>query len=454
MSLKQTISFPSNLAILEQMAATEKESDKSSRLFARALDLIPGGVNSPVRAFRGVGGTPLFIKSAQGPFITDVDGRRYIDYVGSWGPMILGHADPEIVAALQAVAANGTSFGAPNELEVELAAEIIDAVPSIEMVRMVNSGTEAAMSAIRLARGVTGRDKLIKFEGCYHGHADSLLVKAGSGVATLGLPDSPGVPAALAQKTISVPFNDATAVADVFKQHDDIAAVIVEPVVGNMGCVPPRAGFLQELRELTTQSGALLICDEVMTGFRLARGGAQELYGITPDITCLGKIIGGGLPVGAYGGSRDLMRNIAPAGAIYQAGTLSGNPLAMTAGLLTLRRLQDQKVYRELEQRSAQLCDGLARAAADAGIKTTTNRVGSMWTSFFTDAPVTNWETANRSDRELFGKFFHAMLDQGVYLAPSQFEAGFVSITHTEEVIDQTITAARKAFQNLKDSAT
>jgi len=453
-SLKQTISFPSNLAILEQMAATEKESDKSSRLFARALDLIPGGVNSPVRAFRGVGGTPLFIKSAQGPFITDVDGRRYIDYVGSWGPMILGHADPEIVAALQAVAANGTSFGAPNELEVELAAEIIDAVPSIEMVRMVNSGTEAAMSAIRLARGVTGRDKLIKFEGCYHGHADSLLVKAGSGVATLGLPDSPGVPAALAQKTISVPFNDATAVADVFKQHDDIAAVIVEPVVGNMGCVPPRAGFLQELRELTTQSGALLICDEVMTGFRLARGGAQELYGITPDITCLGKIIGGGLPVGAYGGSRDLMRNIAPAGAIYQAGTLSGNPLAMTAGLLTLRRLQDQKVYRELEQRSAQLCDGLARAAADAGIKTTTNRVGSMWTSFFTDAPVTNWETANRSDRELFGKFFHAMLDQGVYLAPSQFEAGFVSITHTEEVIDQTITAARKAFQNLKDSAT
>ncbi|HXL80202.1 MAG TPA: glutamate-1-semialdehyde 2,1-aminomutase [Pyrinomonadaceae bacterium] len=428
------------------MVSPEKESDRSARLFARAQELIPGGVNSPVRAFRAVGGTPLFIKSAQGPFITDVDGRRYIDYVASWGPMILGHADPEIVAALQAVAANGTSFGAPNELEVELAEEIADAMPSIEMVRMVNSGTEATMSAIRLARGITGRDKLIKFEGCYHGHADSLLVKAGSGVATLGLPDSPGVPAALAQNTITVPFNDATAVENVFEQHDDIAAIIVEPVVGNMGCVPPREGFLQALRELTRQHGALLIFDEVMTGFRVARGGAQALYSIKPDITCLGKIIGGGLPVGAYGGSRELMRNIAPTGPIYQAGTLSGNPLAMTAGLLTLRRLKDKKVYEELERRSAQLCNGLSSAAADSEIKTTTNRVGSMWTSFFTDTPVTNWETANRSDREIYGRFFHAMLDEGVYLAPSQFEAGFVSIAHSEEVIEQSIEAARRAF--------
>jgi glutamate-1-semialdehyde 2,1-aminomutase len=432
------------------MTSPTPDSSRSEKLFARAQELIPGGVNSPVRAFRAVGGTPLFIKSAQGPFITDVDGRRYIDYVGSWGPMILGHADPEIVAALQAVAANGTSFGAPNELEVELAEEIVDAVPSIEMVRMVNSGTEATMSAIRLARGVTGRDKLIKFEGCYHGHADSLLVKAGSGVATLGLPDSPGIPASLAQHTLTVPFNDATAVEDLFKQHDDIAAVIVEPVVGNMGCVQPREGFLQALRELSTQHGALLICDEVMTGFRVARGGAQALYNITPDITCLGKIIGGGLPVGAYGGSRELMRNIAPTGSIYQAGTLSGNPLAMTAGLLTLRRLKDESIYAELERRSAQLCDGLSNIAADAGIKTITNRVGSMWTSFFNDGPVTNWETANRSDRELYGKFFHAMLDEGIYLAPSQFEAGFVSITHTEEIIEQTINEARNAFQGLR----
>jgi glutamate-1-semialdehyde 2,1-aminomutase len=434
------------------MVSPRKEPDKSSRLFARAQDLIPGGVNSPVRAFRAVGGTPLFIKSAQGPFITDVDGRRFIDYVGSWGPMILGHADPEIVAALQAVAVNGTSFGAPNELEVELAAEIADAVPSIEMVRMVNSGTEATMSAIRLARGVTGRDKLVKFEGCYHGHADSLLVKAGSGVATLGLPDSPGVPAALAQNTVTVPFNDTAAVEDVFKQHDDIAAVIVEPVVGNMGCVPPRESFLQALSQLTTRNGALLICDEVMTGFRVARGGAQAVYGIKPDITCLGKIIGGGLPVGAYGGSRYLMRNIAPSGPIYQAGTLSGNPLAMTAGLLTLRRLRDEKVYAELERRSAQLCDGLSSIAHEAGIKTTTNRVGSMWTTFFSEGPIVDWTTANKSDRELYGKFFHAMLNEGVYLAPSQFEAGFVSIAHTEEVIEQTITAARNAFQVLTTS--
>jgi glutamate-1-semialdehyde 2,1-aminomutase len=431
------------------MSTPGKDPDKSSRLFARALELLPGGVNSPVRAFRGVGGTPLFIQRASGPTITDVDGRSFIDYVGSWGPMILGHADAEIVVALAAVAANGTSFGAPNELEIELAEEIVAAVPSIEMVRMVNSGTEAAMSAIRLARGVTGRDKLVKFEGCYHGHADSLLVKAGSGVATLGLPDSPGVPASLAQHTLTVPFNDATALEDVFDQHADIAAVIVEPVVGNMGCVPPQPGFLDALRELTTRHGALLIFDEVMTGFRLARGGAQELYRITPDITCLGKIIGGGLPVGAYGGSRDLMRNIAPVGSIYQAGTLSGNPLAMTAGLLTLRRLRNKKIYEQLEQRSAKLCAGLSQAATEAGVKTITNRVGSMWTSFFVDKPVTNWATANKSDRELYGRFFHAMLAGGVYLAPSQFEAAFVSIAHTEEVIDKTVEAVRNAFETL-----
>ncbi len=429
------------------MATPENNQNKSARLYARALELMPGGVNSPVRAFRGVGGTPLFIQSASGPTIADVDGRTFIDYVGSWGPMILGHADAEIVSALAAVARSGTSFGAPSELEIELAEEIVGAVPSIEMVRMVNSGTEATMSAIRLARGITGRDKLVKFEGCYHGHADSLLVKAGSGVATLGLPDSPGVPASLAQHTLTVAFNDEAALEDVFKQHRDIAAVIIEPVAGNMGVVPPQPGFLDFAREVTSRNGALLIFDEVMTGFRVARGGAQELYDITPDITCLGKIIGGGLPVGAYGGSRELMRNIAPTGPIYQAGTLSGNPLAMTAGLLTLRRLNDKTIYEKLEQRSARLCEGLSKCAADAGVKTTTNRVGSMWTSFFTDEPVTNWTTANTSDRALYGRFFHAMLDEGVYLAPSQFEAGFLSTAHTEAIIDQTIQAARRAFK-------
>lgn len=432
------------------MPSTKTEPDHSAQLFARALELIPGGVNSPVRAFRGVGGTPLFIKSASGSTITDVDGRTYIDYVGSWGPMILGHADPAIVNALALVAANGTSFGAPNELEVQLAEEIVAAVPSIEMVRMVNSGTEATMSAIRLARGVTARDKIIKFSGCYHGHADSLLVKAGSGVATLGLPDSPGVPASLAQHTLTVPFNDAAALEDVFKQHEDIAAVIIEPVVGNMGCVIPQPGFLKLARDLTTKHGALLIFDEVMTGFRVARGGAQQLYDISPDITCLGKIIGGGLPVGAYGGARELMRHLAPAGPIYQAGTLSGNPLAMTAGLLTLKRLRDESIYQTLERTSARLCAGVASAAAAAGFKTVTNRVGSMWTTFFTAEPVTNWASADQSDRQRYGKFFHAMLNEGVYLAPSQFEAAFVSSAHTDEIIDQTIAAARNAFKLIR----
>ena len=424
-------------------------STQSEQLFAAAQNLIPGGVNSPVRAFRGVGGTPRFIRSARGATITDVDGKTYIDYVGSWGPMILGHADAEIVAAVQEVALKGTSFGAPTELEVNLAQEVIDAVPSIEMVRMVSSGTEATMSAIRLARGVTGRTKLVKFEGCYHGHADSLLVKAGSGVATLGLPDSPGVPAALAENTITLPFNNAAALEEVFAEHAGIAAVIIEPVVGNMGCVPPLPGYLETVRKVTRDHGALLIFDEVMTGFRLARGGAQERYGIAPDITTLGKIIGGGLPVGAYGGSREIMNNIAPAGPIYQAGTLSGNPLSMTAGLVTLRRLRDKSVYERLERSSQKLCEGLTTAAQEAGVTTVTNRVGSMWTGFFTGEPVIDWDSANKCDRQLYGNFFHAMLDEGVYLAPSQFEAAFVSLAHTDEVIEKTLAAARKAIHRL-----
>jgi len=435
--------------MLDYIQMSTSNSTQSEQLFAAAQNIIPGGVNSPVRAFRGVGGTPRFIRSARGATITDVDGKTYIDYVGSWGPMILGHADEEVIAAVQEVALKGTSFGAPTELEVDLAQEVVDAVPSIEMVRMVSSGTEATMSAIRLARGVTGRTKLVKFEGCYHGHADSLLVKAGSGVATLGLPDSPGVPAALAENTITLPFNNVPALEQVFAEHAGIAAVIIEPVVGNMGCVPPLPGYLEAVRRLTRAHGTLLIFDEVMTGFRVARGGAQERYGIRPDITTLGKIIGGGLPVGAYGGSREIMNNIAPAGSIYQAGTLSGNPLSMTAGLVTLRRLRDKSVYERLERSSQKLCAGLAGAAEEAGVTTVTNRVGSMWTSFFTGEPVVDWDSANKCDRQLYGKFFHAMLEEGIYLAPSQFEAAFVSLAHTDDVIEQTIEAARKAIHRL-----
>jgi glutamate-1-semialdehyde 2,1-aminomutase len=427
-----------------------KNYPNSSALFDRARKIIPGGVNSPVRAFRGVGGTPLFIQSAQGPTITDADGREYIDYVGSWGPMILGHAHPEVIAAIQQAAVRGTSYGAPTELEIQLAEEVIGAFPSIEKLRLTSSGTEATMSALRVARGFTGRPKIIKFEGCYHGHGDSLLVRAGSGVATLGLPDSPGVLPEVAQNTITVPFNDEAALRQVFDEAgDQIAAVIIEPVVGNMGCVPPRGDFLQTVRIVTRERGALLIFDEVMTGFRVALGGAQQRYGIEPDMTTLGKIIGGGLPVGAFGGRRDIMDVVAPVGPVYQAGTLSGNPLAVTAGLVTLRLLKSLDPYPQLERATARLVAGMSEAAREAGIATASNRVGSMFTGFFTSEPVHDWTTANRSDRDAYARFFHAMLEEGVYLAPSQFEAAFVSAAHTDDVIDRTIEAARRAFRRV-----
>jgi glutamate-1-semialdehyde 2,1-aminomutase len=420
---------------------------KSTLLFERAKEVIPGGVNSPVRAFRGVGGTPLFIKSAAGATITDADDRTYIDYVGSWGPMILGHARPEVIAAIQEAATHGTSYGAPTELEIKLAEEVIEVFPSIEKLRLTSSGTEATMSALRVARGFTARAKIVKFEGCYHGHGDSLLVRAGSGVATLGLPDSPGVLPEVAQNTITLSFNDSAALAQTFNEiGEQIAAVIIEPVVGNMGCVPPREGYLQEVRKITEDHGALLIFDEVMTGFRVALGGAHELYGIKPDITCLGKIIGGGLPVGAFGGRREIMDTVAPVGPVYQAGTLSGNPLAVTAGLTTLRLLKSLNPYPDLERATARLVEGMTEAAHEAGLQTVCNRVGSMFTTFFTAEPVTDWQTANRSNREAFARFFHAMLAEGIYLAPSQFEAAFLSTAHDERIIEQTITAARKAF--------
>src|SRR5580698_1705839 len=414
---------------------------RSEALFAEAQKLIPGGVNSPVRAFRGVGGTPPFIARGEGSHIYDVDGNEYIDYVGSWGPLILGHCFPPVMEALREVLAIGTSFGAPTEREVELARLIHECVPSIEMVRLVNSGTEATMSALRVARGFTGRDLTIKFEGCYHGHVDSLLVKAGSGMATLGIADTVGVPEAFAATTIALPFNSVEAVETAFRERGDkIAAVIVEPVVGNMGCVPPRKGYLEALRSLTEKYGALLIFDEVMTGFRLALGGAQERFGIKPDLTTLGKIIGGGLPIAAYGGRADVMSKVAPLGPIYQAGTLSGNPLAVSAGIAMLRHLKAHpEIYDQLESRTAQLT-----AAAPEGV--TVNRVGSMFTFFFTDGPVTDWESAKRSDTVQFGKFFHWMLERGIYLAPSQFEAGFVSAAHSEQDIARTVETAREFF--------
>ena len=416
-------------------------TSKSEALFARAQKAIPGGVNSPVRAFRGVGGTPLFIESGLGSHIFDADGNSYIDYVGSWGPLLLGHRPAQVIEAIREVLETGTSFGAPTQREVELAELISQIVPSMEMVRLVNSGTEATMSALRLARGFTGRDLTIKFEGCYHGHVDSLLVKAGSGMATLGIADTAGVPQAFAETTIALPFNSISAVEAAFAQSgSEIAAVIVEPVVGNMGCVPPAPGFLQALRDITGRYGALLIFDEVMTGFRVALGGAQQRYGIRPDLTTLGKIIGGGLPIGAYGGRTDIMRKIAPLGPVYQAGTLSGNPLAVASGLAMLRYLSAHpEIYDQLEARAAQLT-----AWVPPGV--TINRVGSMFTFFFTPDPVTDWDSAKKSDTARFGRFFHFLLDRGVYLAPSQFEAGFVSAAHSEEDIRLTVAAAREFF--------
>ncbi len=414
------------------------KTDRSEALFERAKLSIPGGVNSPVRAFRGVGGVPRFIRRGEGCRLIDEDGNSYIDYVGSWGPLLLGHRPPEVVEALRQVLEIGTSFGAPTEREVEMAELLRDAVPSMEMIRLVNSGTEATMSALRVARGFTGRDLTIKFEGCYHGHVDSLLVKAGSGMATLAISDTVGVPRAIANTTVVLPYNNPEAVEEAFRNYpDQIAAIIIEPVVGNMGCVPPLPGYLETLRALCDKYGALFIFDEVMTGFRLAYGGAQELYKIRPDLSTFGKVIGGGLPIAAYGGRKDIMSKIAPVGPIYQAGTLSGNPLAVSAGIAMLRYLKThQEVYQQLEERTAKLC-------ANPPKGTTVNRVGSMFTMFFQEGPVIDWATASRSDTARYAKFFHHMLEHGVYLAPSQYEAGFMSAAHTDADIDATVAAAR-----------
>ena len=423
---------------------------KSQQLFAQAQQFIPGGVNSPVRSFRAVSGTPPFIARGQGCRVSDVDGNEYIDYLGSWGPLVLGHAHPVVVEALQRAAEGGTSFGAPVELEVELARCICQALPSVDRVRLVSSGTEACMSAIRLARAYTGRSKIIKFSGCYHGHADGLLVKAGSGAMTHGIPTSAGVPEAYAAETLVADYNDIASVESFFQAWPDgIAGIIVEPVAGNMGVVPPAEGFLESLRRITAENGAMLIFDEVITGFRLAYGGAQTRYGITPDITCLGKIIGGGLPVGAYGGRQDIMEMVAPLGPMYQAGTLSGNPLAVTAGLTTLTELQRAGTYERLESLAGRLADGLTQAFARAEVPGTLNRVGSMMTGFFTAGPVESLAQVEQADTEAYGRYFHAMLERGVYLAPSQFEAGFVSLAHTEADIDRTLEIAAAALESL-----
>ena len=421
---------------------------ESEKLFIRAKEHIPGGVNSPVRAFNAVGGHPLFIEKAKGARITDVDGNVYIDYVGSWGPLILGHAHPKIVEAVISQAKKGTSFGAPHIAEIELAEKVTSAIPSMETVRMVNSGTEAVMSAIRLARGVTGRDLIVKFEGCYHGHADSLLVKAGSGVASLGIPDSPGVPADLAKQTLTLPYNDSEKVRELFAlRGKDIACLIVEPIAGNMGVVLPKEGFLQTLREVTQENGALLIFDEVITGFRVALGGAQQIYGIKPDLTCLGKIIGGGLPVGAYGGRKDIMNNIAPLGPVYQAGTLSGNPLAMVAGIAMIDVLSDPAVYEELDRKAETLCAGLLGHAKRLGIPAQICRVGSMFSMYFTDQNIVDFASVKTSDAEFFKRYFNALLDEGVAIAPSPFEAGFVNTAHTDEDIQSTLKIAGRAME-------
>ncbi|MDE1923807.1 MAG: glutamate-1-semialdehyde 2,1-aminomutase [Gammaproteobacteria bacterium] len=417
-------------------------------LYAEACQFIPGGVNSPVRAFRGVGGEPVFFRRAAGARVFAADGREFIDYVGSWGPMILGHAHPDVIRAVQRTAADGLSFGAPTELETELARRVVSAVPSIELVRFVSSGTEATMSAIRLARGFTGRETIVKFEGCYHGHSDSLLIKAGSGALTLGVPTSPGVPRDLAKHTVTLPYNDAERLRDAFRQiGGEVACVIVEPVAGNMNCVPPAPGFLETLRAECDRAGALLIFDEVMTGFRVARGGAQELYGIRPDLTTLGKIIGGGMPVGAFGGRRDVMRQLAPEGPVYQAGTLSGNPVSMAAGIATLDLIAVAGFHERLGKATARLTAGLEGAARRAGVAFTTNHVCGMFGLFFSGEPrIDRYAAVMACDAARFGRFFHAMLDAGVYLAPSAFEAGFISAAHTDADIDATIAAAERAF--------
>ena len=422
--------------------------DRSCKLFENAKAVIPGGVNSPVRAFKSVGTDPIFIRKASGCNVFDEDGNCYIDYVGSWGPMIVGHCHPQVVKAIKQAMDNGASFGAPTELETTLANLVIEAVPSIEMVRMVSSGTEATMSAIRLARGYTGRDNILKFSGCYHGHADALLVKAGSGAATFGVPDSPGVPADFAKHTLTAEFNSLESVQKLVAENKDtIACIIVEPVAGNMGTVPPREGFLEGLRELCTNEGIVLIFDEVMSGFRVAYGGAQELYGITPDMTTLGKIIGGGLPVGAFGGKRDIMEKLSPSGGVYQAGTLSGNPLAMTAGIITLTLLKQPGFYARLEEKSRCVAEGIASAAKNAGYPLYSTRVGSMFCAFFTPGEVHDWPTAAACDTKSFAKYFLAMLDEGIYLAPSQFETAFVSAAHEDVDIEKTIAAAAKCFK-------
>jgi glutamate-1-semialdehyde 2,1-aminomutase len=426
------------------------KTTKSEEIFAAAQKLMPGGVSSPVRAFKSVGGQPIVFDAVKGAYAWDVDGNQYIDYVGTWGPAICGHAHPEVIRALHEALEKGASFGAPSRLENVLAEMVIDAVPSIEMVRFVNSGTEACMSVLRLLRAFTGRDKLIKFEGCYHGHADMFLVKAGSGVATLGLPDSPGVPKSTTGSTLTAPFNDLDAVRALFERNPgEIAGVILEPVVGNAGFIPPDAGFLPGLRELTQEYGALLVFDEVMTGFRIAYGGAQEKFGIMPDLTTLGKIIGGGLPVGAYGGRRDIMQMVAPAGPMYQAGTLSGNPLAMTAGIKTLELLRQPGTYETLERITRRLVDGLLQVARETGHTVCGSSISAMFGMFFTGGPVHNYEDAKASDLSKFSRFHRGMLEQGIYLAPSQFEAGFTSLAHTDEDIDRTLEAARAVLSSL-----
>jgi len=423
---------------------------RSSLLFQQAKDLIPGGVNSPVRAFKSVGSDPLFIKKASGCTIYDEDDNAFIDYVGSWGPMIVGHCHPDIVAAVNRAMQDGASFGAPTEREIILAEMVIDAVPSIEMVRMVSSGTEATMSAIRLARGYTGRDNILKFSGCYHGHADALLVKAGSGAATFGVPDSPGVPADFAKHTLTAEYNSLESVKTlVANNKDSIACIIVEPVAGNMGTVPPCEGFLEGLREICSNEGIVLIFDEVMSGFRVSYGGAQELYGVTPDMTTLGKIIGGGLPVGAFGGKREIMEKLSPSGGVYQAGTLSGNPLAMSAGIATLNILKQPGFYQALEEKSRLVAEGIAKAAKQAGYPIYSTRVGSMFCAFFTKSEVRDWTSAAACDTKAFAKYFLGMLNEGVYLAPSQFETAFVSAAHTEADIERTITAAARCFKQI-----